>query len=417
MVETGAPSSFRVKQVIAASGLRVKNHPGKKGEGMKDLYEDLLKYYRFMIGEIPEEELFRKAVKEAVTPEELRIFFFLPFTGGISEQKLLPGVERAGISREQFDKWTARLVEQGMIMRYTGPEGRTYERGNIVFMSEQQVRMKEDTPRRRAFARFMDAAIEGEVGAVPNRTPYYRVLPVESSLAGEGAPARVELGEQVEDPRSVLPLDIVSEMVRAEPLVAVAQCYCRVARKIVGKDCGHPLETCFTFNELAETLLEAGLARRLDHDEALQILEACEKEGLVHFVDNAEGRIRSLCNCCPCSCVIFSVIKRGGGNAGGPSRFMIRFSGEQFPELEACAGICPTGALSFNGKLTVDHKLCIGCGLCVNRCRELGREDVLTLVPRGKHPRIFPSNVALWKHIGRESIVGLLLNKFKRKKN
>ena len=78
-------------------------------------------------------------------------------------------------------------------------------------------------------------------------------------------------------------LDIVSEMIKSEPLVAIAECYCRRARRIVGKDCGHPLETCFTFNELAETLLEAGLARRIDHAEALQIIEKCEKAGLVHF--------------------------------------------------------------------------------------------------------------------------------------
>lgn len=384
---------------------------------MKDLYEDLLKYYRFMIGKIPEEELFLEAVKDTVSPDELRVFFLMPFMGSIPEQKLLPRARRAGISLEEFNRRADGLVEQGMIMRYTGPGGRTYERGNIVFMTEQQVRMKEDTPRRRAFARLMDAVIEGDIGSVPNRTPYYRVLPVEGTPAGEEGRVEVGLEQAVSDPRSVLPLDIVSEMVKSEPLVAIAECYCRRARKIVGKDCGHPLETCFTFNELAETLLEAGLARRIDHDEALQIIRDCEKAGLVHFVDNAEGRIRSLCNCCPCSCVIFSVIKRGGGNAGGPSRFLVRYSGEDIPGLEACARICPTGALSYNGRLAVDYKKCIGCGLCVNRCRELGHEGVLRLAPRGKHPRIFPSNEALWKHIGRESAVGLLLGKLKKDKS
>lgn len=398
----------------AICGLLIKD----RGEGkMKDLYEDLLKYYRFMIGEIPEEELFLEAVKDTVTPEELRLFFLMPFMGSIAEQKLLPRAERAGIGPEEFNERTGRLVEQGMIMRYTGPEGRTYERGNIVFMTEQQVRMDEDTPRRKAFARLMDAVIEGKIGAVPNRTPYYRVLPVEETLAGEGQQVEIGLERAVSDPRTVLPLDIVSEMIKSEPLVAIAECYCRRARRIVGKDCGHPLETCFTFNELAETLLEAGLARRIDHAEALQIIEKCEKASLVHFVDNAEGRIRSLCNCCPCSCVIFSVIKRGGENAGAPSRFLVRFSGEQIPELRACAQICPTGALSYNGKLSVEYRKCIGCGLCVNRCRELGHAGVLRLAPRGKHPRIFPSNAALWKHIGRESAVGLLLSKFKRKKS
>lgn len=381
---------------------------------MKDLYQDLLRYYCFAIGKLPDEANFLKAMKETVTPEELRIFFMLPFTGNIAERKLLSRARRAGVGREEFFERTGRLVEQGMIMRYSRPGGQTYERGNIVHMSEQQVRIKDDTPRRRVFARLMDAAIEGEIGLTPNRTPFYRVLPVEETLAGETR--QIDMDKQVRDPRAVLPLDIASAMVRAEPLVAVADCYCRAARRIVGKDCGHPLETCLTFNELAETLLEAGLARRIDHAEAVQILQNCEREGLVHFVDNAEGRIRSLCNCCPCSCILLSVLKRDEGNAGGPSRYVIRYSGASIPELAQCVQICPMGALSYNGTLTVNHRRCIGCGLCVSRCRELGHGDALRLVPRGKHPRIHRSNEALWKQITRESAVGLIVNKLKGKK-
>jgi NAD-dependent dihydropyrimidine dehydrogenase PreA subunit len=381
---------------------------------MKDLYQDLLRYYCFAIGKLPDEANFLKAMKETVTPEELRIFFMLPFTGNIAERKLLSRARRAGVGREEFFKRAGRLVEQGMIMRYSRPGGQTYERGNIVHMSEQQVRIKDDTPRRRVFARLMDAAIEGEIGLTPNRTPFYRVLPVEETLAGESR--QIDMDKQVRDPRAVLPLDIASAMVRAEPLVAVADCYCRAARRIVGKDCGHPLETCLTFNELAETLLEAGLARRIDHAEAVQILQNCEREGLVHFVDNAEGRIRSLCNCCPCSCILLSVLKRDEGNAGGPSRYVIRYSGASIPELAQCVQICPMGALSYNGTLTVNHRRCIGCGLCVSRCRELGHGDALRLVPRGKHPRIHRSNEALWKQITRESAVGLIVNKLKGKK-
>ena len=69
----------------------------------------------------------------------------------------------------------------------------------------------------------------------PNRTPYYRVLPVEAALDEAAPQVEVKLDQPVSDPRRALPLDIVSEMVKAEPLVAVAECYCRRARKIVGE--------------------------------------------------------------------------------------------------------------------------------------------------------------------------------------
>ncbi len=378
---------------------------------MKDLYQELLKYYRFMVGKIPKEDIFLAAVQQTVTPEDLRIFFMLPFTGYILEDRLLQKVERANIALDEFQRRTAHMVNQGVILRYTKAEGRAYERGNIAYMSEQQVRMHEDSPRRKAYAEFMDALIEGETGSVPNRTPYYRVLPVESSVSIGSQPAEMLLNLPVADPRCVLPLDIVSDMVNAEPLVAVAACYCRSARQIVGKGCGHPLETCFVFNELAETLIEAGLARKLYHIEALKILNDCEKAGLVHFVDNAEGHIKSLCNCCPCSCVIFSVIRRGGGNAGGPSRFIISHHGECYTHGGTCVEICPTGALFYDGKLHVDYEKCIGCGLCVSRCPE----GTLQLVPRDKVPRVFPSNEKLWAHIARESILGMAVNRLLKK--
>lgn len=376
---------------------------------MKDLYQDLLKYYRFMVGKIPGEESFLEAVKQTVSPEDLRIFFLLPFTGYILEDKLLRKLDRAGIPLDEFRDRSIYMVTQGVILRYTKPEGRAYERGNIAYMSEQQVRMSENSPRRQAFARFMDALIEGETGSIPNRTPYYRVLPVETTI-GAGLEEGVPVDIPVADPRAVLPLDIVSEMVKAEPVVAVAHCYCRSARQIVGKDCGHPLETCFVFNELAETLLDAGLARRLDHAEALEILQHCEEAGLVHFVDNAEGKIKSLCNCCSCSCVIMSVIHRGGWNAGGPSRFIAALDSAACTQCGACAQVCPSHALTFNGVLAFDAAKCIGCGLCVSRCPD----GALRLQPREKHPRIFASNEALWSHIARESIFGLALNKLKR---
>jgi NAD-dependent dihydropyrimidine dehydrogenase PreA subunit len=365
-----------------------------------------------MVGKIPREESFLAAVKQTVTPEDLRIFFLLPFTGFIFEEKLLRKVKKAGIAEDEFERRAKHMVTEGIIMRYSKANGRAYERGNIAYMSEQQVRKKEDSPKRQAYADFMDALIEGETGDIPNRTPYYRVIPVESTMTAASKVGAFEVNVPVADPRTVLPLDIVSEMVKDEPLIAIAPCYCRSARKIVGKECEHPLETCFVFNEIAETLLEAGIARKLEQDEALDILEKCEQAGLVHFIDNVEGQIKSLCNCCACSCVIMSVIQRGGGNAGGPSRFIISYDRHQCTQQGLCAQVCPSGALRFTeSTLSLNPKKCLGCGLCVSRCPE----GALQLVPRDKYARIFPSNDALWSHISREAVVGMALNKLKRR--
>lgn len=70
----------------------------------------------------------------------------------------------------------------------------------------------------------MNAFIEGAVKMLPTRTPYYRVLPVEQTLTGASPAVTIPLKIPIPDPREVLPIDIVSEMVKKEELIAVSDC-------------------------------------------------------------------------------------------------------------------------------------------------------------------------------------------------
>ena len=88
---------------------------------MKDLYQDSLRYYCFAIGELPDKDKFLQAMKETVTREELRVFFCCPSTA--ASRKNYFRARRAGIDEKEFNRRATRLVEQGMIMRYTRREG------------------------------------------------------------------------------------------------------------------------------------------------------------------------------------------------------------------------------------------------------------------------------------------------------
>jgi ferredoxin len=262
-----------------------------------------------------------------------------------------------------------------------------YERGNVVFMTEQQVRKKEDSPQRTVFARFFDGLIEGDLGtSLLTKTPYYRVLAAEPSIAPSSPLRTIEMNADIENPAGALPIDIITEMVRKDSsLIGVADCFCRKARQLVGKGCGYPLECCFVFNEAAQTLIENGFARRIEFDEAVEILKHCEDLGLVHNVDNCEGEIRSLCNCCPCCCVVMKSVMRGETNAGAPSRYVVDFRTEKCTGCEACVARCPVGAWSVvDGHAVVDAGRCIGCGLCVTTCPE----GAVRMVPREERRRI-----------------------------
>jgi Pyruvate/2-oxoacid:ferredoxin oxidoreductase delta subunit len=372
----------------------------------KNLYEKLCGYYEFMLGPLPWREEFEQALRETVSEEELQILFRIPFSGAILHAKL---AKKAQLPADQLQARLDRLAAEGMIMAYTREGQTVYERGNPVFMTEQQVRKEADTPRRRFYARFFKSILNGEVViAAPNKTPYYRVLPVEGTLTGEQAQEGrrvIPVEVDVPDPRAVLPIDIVSEMIRRDAhIIGVADCYCRRTKRLVGEGCDHPLQTCLVFNKVAETLIEHGTARRIDLEEALEIVRVAETQGLVHNVDNCEGEIGSVCNCCACCSILLTSWQRGATNADSPSRYRVALDVELCELCQACVEICPTGARAVqDGRMEIDDGRCLGCGLCVTACLQGANR----MVPREVQPRLPATAEALYGKIGREAIVGI----------
>ncbi len=374
----------------------------------KDLYEDLVRFYEFQLGRLPNRQEFKQALQATLTKEDLRIFFMLPFFGMMPIQKLEQKAAKAGISRDELDRTIKRLIPEGIVDSYLSPTGRLCGRAPIIALLEFQVRLKVDSPMRAVCVTVMNALIEGATDALPTRTPYYRVLPVEATLTRPPDRTDIAVDIVVPDPRQVLPIDMVSEMIRKEPLIAVSDCYCRSTKNLLGEGCGHPLETCFYFNELAMVKLESGYARRIDYDEAMRILRDCEKHGLVHNVSNAEGKIQTLCNCCTCSCGVLKAVARGQKNAGAPSRFVVAFDDARCKICDECIKACNLHNFSVvDQKLVINFRNCIGCGQCVSKCPQ----GALRLIVREHPAKIFRDNDALFRRINMEAMVGLAIRK------
>lgn len=382
----------------------------------KDLYEELLKFYEFMLGKLPNRDAFKAAIQSAIHEEDLKVFFLLPFLGQLTLPKLEKKALRAGLSAEELQTAIRRLIPEGLITTYHKDGEQVYERGSILTLTELQVRKMEEAGQANAAirleaARFMDLMIEGGAANVPTKTPYYRVLPVEQTITGQDPLREVAVDMEIPDPRAILPIDIVSEMIKKQPLMAVAECYCRKAKQILGKGCEHPLETCFYFNELAELQLNAGRARKVSYEEALTILKNCSDLGLVHNVSNSQGDIHSLCNCCACSCGVLKSILRGETNAGRASRFVVAYDETNCAQCGICADYCPTGALSFkDGRLSLQAEKCIGCGLCVAHCPQ----NAVKMVPREKNPKIPATVSEMFGKMNREAILGMVTQKFRK---
>ncbi|MBW2467837.1 MAG: 4Fe-4S binding protein [Deltaproteobacteria bacterium] len=172
--------------------------------------------------------------------------------------------------------------------------------------------------------------------------------------------------------QGVMPNEQIGPIVDAAEKIAVAHCPCRMSAKILGRtDCPHSLEVCVKYDEMAQFVIDRGLAREISKDEAHQIMADSEKEGLVHMVDNAQGQIKHTCNCCGDYCWNVGIIRRR--KIPRDQLMAVYFIRET--ELDecigcgACAEICPVDAVKMvDDQPRVDLDWCIGCGVCAVQC-------------------------------------------------
>lgn len=172
--------------------------------------------------------------------------------------------------------------------------------------------------------------------------------------------------------QGVLPQEQMGPIVDATTKIGLAHCPCRMSAKLLGRtDCRHSIEVCLKYDEMAEFVISKGLAREVSKDEALQILMDCEKEGLVHMLDNTQGQVKHTCNCCGDYCWNVGIIRR----RKVPRDVLMDVYFTRVTEIDecigcgACAEICPVDAVSMiDEKAEVDLDWCIGCGVCAVSC-------------------------------------------------
>ncbi|MFX1304374.1 MAG: ATP-binding protein [Promethearchaeota archaeon] len=177
----------------------------------------------------------------------------------------------------------------------------------------------------------------------------------------------------------------VLEILSRSNVAGISWCYCRsVQRKYEKPNCDHPLFSCIHLSSgksLYEIPHKSYNLKKVPKKEIIELLEECDKRGLVHqliYFPNPQFYYL-ICNCCPCCCVVLNKFLKFGSPQMIKSDFIAK------TDLNKCinCGNCETWCY-FGGRRIINNKLqfsparCFGCGICVSKCLN----NAISLIPK-----------------------------------
>lgn len=208
-------------------------------------------------------------LKRLFKPEEAEIMLQLkPLP-----EKLADIAQRVDKDEKELGEMLYDMSKRGLIMRWRAPNDDMYyflipwAIGIFEFQLNNLSRENVDL-----FEKYYH---EGMVPTWKNRKAgMMRVIPVQKEIEGK---------------TEIHPYEKVSEIIEKHTKFAVADCICRKVAKIQGHGCGKLMEACMSFGPAAEFYIENGLGREISKEEAKQILEKAEEDGLIHCSTNKTG--------------------------------------------------------------------------------------------------------------------------------
>jgi Pyruvate/2-oxoacid:ferredoxin oxidoreductase delta subunit len=312
-------------------------------------------------------------LRKIFTPEDAAMALRLkplPETAAMIARRLRRPAEAV---REELD----RMAERGQIFSFRLRGRRYYALAPfVVGIWEFQLGRID-----RELAELFEAYAPTLLGALGGTAPALaRVIPVNRHIE-----ARAE----------VLPYDDLKALLERCESFRVADCLCRKEQALLGKPCSHSSETCMSFSKepnAYEGSPEWG--REITRQEALDLLDRVEEEGLVHCTYNVQRDLFFVCNCCSCCCgFVRAVNDHGAPYMLARSNYLAAIDSELCTECGDCSSDrCPVEAISAgDGSHVVDSQRCIGCGVCTTACSF----DAIRLVPRPEPERMTPPDTLI----------------------
>lgn len=191
--------------------------------------------------------------------------------------------------------------------------------------------------------------------------PQMRVIPIHESL-----PVR----------QNIATYDQVREIIeRSKDRIGISNCICRTGRDMAGDPCKvtDRREICMGFRDYADSYARNGWGRSISREEAIEILDQNEKEGLVLFASSMQEP-QFVCSCCSCCCGVMEMVSSMPRPVDfAASNFYAVLDTSTCNGCKRCVRRCHMNAITVDEKndkaVKIDLKRCIGCGVCVPTCK------------------------------------------------
>jgi len=289
------------------------------------------------------------------TPEEAEVALRLPFQNTHLEEAMSIYPEHGDGIETILDN----MAKRGTVFRDNKPGvGKRYRLlPSLVGWAETPIWHGKPTQQAKDLSPLWKEYHEEAFAAEMARgKPLMRVIPINTSL---------------QNPSQVLPFDTLKPIIEQTSFRAVAHCPCRLQAGYRGEPCEHSTENCLHFGSMGRYMVEHGLAREITKDETLDILKAADDEGLVHIIDNLDGHMATICNCCGCCCTFIRPINENWGldNILSYSNYVASVDADACVACGVCEDRCPVGAITVADDLAgIDTSKCLGCGACTSTC-------------------------------------------------
>jgi electron transport complex protein RnfB len=281
-------------------------------------------------------------VEEAVLASEMRL---TPETAGQIAKRTKTDPKKTKALLEE-------MVRHGLIRkRGEGNERRFSLMPFVVGIYEMQLnRLDRETAL--LFEEYYESFAKGVLSMTPS---LHVVIPVEKSI-----PFEVQ----------VFPYEQASQLLEKAKSFGVRRCICRLQRRLAGKPCKYPEETCLVFAPFEHAFERDSDIRVLTEEEALTLLRDTEKAGLIHSSANIQEGHSYICNCCTCCCGIMrGIAELGIENSAAKSDFLSQVDPELCTGCGACQKRCQFNALTLTDNTAqVNKRRCVGCGQCAITC-------------------------------------------------